>query len=91
MLNLDFIVQITMGFIGVAMVGTLWRLVKGPTIVDRVIAMDKLFVYSIGLILCLGMADHTPFYYEAALLIATLGFISTTAMCKYLLRGDIIE
>ncbi|WP_119393605.1 K+/H+ antiporter subunit F [Salinibius halmophilus] len=88
---LDSIVYVTMGFIGVAMVGTFWRLIKGPTIVDRVIAMDKLFVYSIGLILCLGMAEHTSLYYEAALLIATLGFISTTAMCKYLLRGDIIE
>lgn len=68
-----------------------WRLVRGPTLPDRVLALDTLYVNSIALLVLLGIRDDTQLYFEAALVVALLGFVSTVAFAKYLDRGDIIE
>lgn len=75
----------------VALVLCLWRLFKGPDITDRILALDTLYINSIALIILLGLHHGSALYYEGALLIAMLGFVSTAALSKYLLRGDIIE
>ncbi len=68
-----------------------WRLIIGPTAPDRIVAVDTMYINSIALIILLGLYQGSVSYYESALLIALLGFVSTAAFCKYLLRGDIIE
>ncbi|GGD67806.1 K+/H+ antiporter subunit F [Lacimicrobium alkaliphilum] len=75
----------------VALVLNLWRLLIGPHVVDRILALDTMYINSIALILLYGMYSGTQLYFEAALLIAMLGFVSSVAFGKYLLRGDIIE
>ena len=69
----------------------LWRLIQGPSIQDRILALDTMYINSIALIILYGIQVGTGLYFEAALLIAMLGFVSTSALCKYLLRGDLIE
>ncbi|WP_290698249.1 K+/H+ antiporter subunit F [Amphritea sp.] len=69
----------------------LWRLFKGPDRPDRILALDTMYINSIALIILFGISSSTTLYFEAALLIAMLGFVSTAAMCKYILRGDLIE
>jgi len=69
----------------------LWRLFIGPSRPDRILALDTMYINSIALIILFGIASATTLYFEAALLIAMLGFVSTAAMCKYILRGDLIE
>ena len=69
----------------------IWRLFKGPDAVDRILALDTLYINAVALLVVYGLYIGDQRYYEAALLIALLGFISTMALCKYLLRGDIIE
>ncbi|MEL0636668.1 MULTISPECIES: K+/H+ antiporter subunit F [Marinomonas] len=75
----------------IALILNLWRLIQGPTISDRILALDTMYINTIALILLYGMYIGSGLYFEAALLIAMLGFVSTAALCKYLLRGDIIE
>ncbi|MBU1294116.1 K+/H+ antiporter subunit F [Marinomonas sp. UCMA 3892] len=75
----------------IALILNLWRLLKGPTISDRILALDTMYINAIALILLYGIYVESALYFEAALLIAMLGFVSTAALCKYLLRGDIIE
>ena len=75
----------------IALVLCLWRLFKGPDITDRILALDTLYINNIALIILLGLHHGSAMYYEGALLIAMLGFVSTAALSKYLLRGDIIE
>ncbi len=75
----------------VALILNLWRLLKGPTISDRILALDTMYINAIALILLYGIHARSSLYFEAAVLIAMLGFVSTAALCKYLLRGDIIE
>jgi multicomponent K+:H+ antiporter subunit F len=77
--------------VAVAMLLNLYRLAVGPDVVDRVLALDTLVINSIALIILIGMALGSDLYFEAALLIAMLGFVSTVAFCKFLLRGDVIE
>lgn len=67
------------------------RLVLGPSTGDRILALDTMVVNAIGIIVLLGMAQGTQVYFEVALLIAMLGFVSTVAYARFVLRGDIIE
>ncbi len=88
---LDVTVLVVAAMISVALLLNLWRLMIGPHIVDRILALDTMYINSIALILLYGIYHRTPLYFEAALLIAMLGFVSSVAFGKYLLRGDIIE
>lgn len=67
------------------------RLVRGPDTVDRILALDTLYIDAIALLVLLGIHLASPLYFEAALLIALMGFVGTVALAKFLLRGDIIE
>jgi multicomponent K+:H+ antiporter subunit F len=77
--------------VAVAMLLNLYRLALGPDVVDRVLALDTAVINSIALIMLLDIGLGTDIYFEAALLIAMLGFVSTVAFCKFLLRGNVIE
>lgn len=84
-------ILIALSMIILALVLNIWRVVIGPDITDRILALDTLYINSIALLVLLGIHMASSVYFEAALLIAMIGFIGTTALCKYLLRGDIIE
>ena len=89
MLNAALIVAI--GLVAAAFGMTFFRLLKGPSAPDRVLALDTLYINAIALLVLLGIFLASPLYFEAALLIALMGFVGTVALSKYLLRGDIIE
>ena len=74
-----------------AMACTLARLLKGPTAQDRVLALDCMYLNGMLAMLVLGLIYRTSHYFEAALLIAFLCFVGSTAMAKFLLRGEVIE
>lgn len=67
------------------------RLIIGPDTGDRILALDTMVVNAIGLIVLLGIAQGTRIYFEVSLIIAMLGFVSTVAYARFMLRGDIIE
>ena len=68
-----------------------WRLLRGPTSPDRVLALDTMYINGMLMILTLGLRQGTDLYVDIALLISILGFASSAAMAKFLLRGEIIE
>ena len=76
---------------GVAMALALVRLIGGPAAQDRIVALDFLYVNGMLAMLALGIRYASGMYFEAALLIALFGFVSTTALAKFLLRGEVIE
>lgn len=77
--------------VSVALLMNLWRLVIGPTVADRVFAVDTMVINTIALIILYGIRAETTLYFESALLMAMFGFVSTVAYCRFLLRGDVIE
>ena len=77
--------------LGAGMLLCVWRAWRGPTAEDRVLALDTLYVNAMLLVLILGVRLATGLYFEAALVIGALGFVATTALAKFLLRGEVIE
>jgi multicomponent K+:H+ antiporter subunit F len=77
--------------VALAMACALYRLLRGPRAQDRVLALDTLYVNAMLLILIFGIRYATTLYFEAALVIGMLGFVSTAALAKFLLRGEVIE
>ncbi|MCG6882789.1 MAG: K+/H+ antiporter subunit F [Silicimonas sp.] len=67
------------------------RLVIGPNSGDRILALDTMVINALGLVVVLGIHQGMQIYFEVFLLIAMLGFVSTVALARFLLRGDIIE
>ena len=76
---------------GLALLFSLFRIVFAPGIGDRILALDTMVINAIGLIVLFGLAVGTSIYFEAALIIAMFGFVSTVAYARFLLRGNIIE
>lgn len=68
-----------------------WRLLRGPRAQDRVLALDTLYVNAAVILLLFGIRSGSLAYFEAALLVALFGFVSTVALAKFLLRGEVIE
>ncbi|AKT37674.1 K+/H+ antiporter subunit F [Chondromyces crocatus] len=77
--------------VGLAMTLNVYRMVKGPTNVDRILALDTITINAIALIILFGIRETNATYFEVALLLAIFGFVGTVAYCKFLLRGDIVE
>jgi multicomponent K+:H+ antiporter subunit F len=82
---------IAFALVAMSVAMNLWRMVKGPDATDRILALDTLTINAIALVLLLGIALGTTLYFEAALILAMMGFVGTVALCKFLLSGDIIE
>ena len=68
-----------------------FRVLRGPRAQDRVLGLDTLYVNAAMLLLVFGMRTGSEVYFEAALVIALLGFVSTAALSKFLMRGEVIE
>ncbi len=77
--------------LGLAMLCGVVRLLRGPRAQDRVLALDTLYVNAMLLVLTFGIRSGASLYFEAALVIGMLGFVSTAALAKFLLRGEVIE
>lgn len=88
---LDTAVMLSFIMVCAAFLLSLYRLLVGPDVPDRILALDTLYINSIALLILLGIHLQSMLYYEAALLIALMGFMGTLALSKYLLRGDIME
>ena len=79
------------GALALALALSAWRLLRGPSLPDRVLALDTLYINALALLVVLGLWLQTKTYFEVAMLIALLGFVGTVALCKFVARGDIAE
>lgn len=88
---LAFILPLAFTMVTIALLLNLYRLILGPSVSDRILALDTLYINAIALFIMLSLYLENSLYFESAILIAVMGFVSTLALSKYLLRGDIIE
>lgn len=77
--------------LGLAMICATFRVLRGPRAQDRIVGFDSLYVNAMLLLLAFGIRSGSALYFEAALTVALLGFVSTLALAKFLLRGEVIE
>ncbi len=76
---------------GLGLLFNLWRIVNGPNSADRILALDTMVINIIALLILYGILRGTAVYYEVSMLVAMVGFVSTVAYSRFLLRGDVIE
>lgn len=79
------------GACGLALLLSGWRLLAGPQAVDRVLALDTMYINVVALVVLQGLREGNGLMFEAALLIALLGFVSTVALARYVGRGAVME
>jgi multicomponent K+:H+ antiporter subunit F len=78
-------------FVTLSLLLIAWRALRGPEPTDRVLALDTLYVNVVALVILLGLRLSSTLLFEAALVIAMLGFVATVALARHLVRGDVIE
>ena len=88
---MNLVLPAALSMMGIAVLLNAWRLFRGPDASDRILALDTLYINAAAAILLYGIHLGRSDFFQAALLIALLGFVSTMALAKFLLRGDIIE
>jgi len=79
------------GAISLSLLLCLYRVMIGPDLPDRIVALDTLYINGIALLVLIGIRFNDSVYFESALLIAMMGFVSTVAWCKHVIRGTIID
>jgi multicomponent K+:H+ antiporter subunit F len=88
---IEWALNFALAAVGLASLLCGWRLLRGPSAIDRVLALDTLYINVVALVILLGIQRRSSLLFEAALIVAMLGFVSTVALARYLSRGDVIE
>ena len=88
---IDVAIYFAVGCFSLGLLMNLWRVVQGPGVGDRVLALDTMVINSIALLVLYGVLNGTAVYFEVSLIIAMVGFISTVAYARFMLRSNIIE
>lgn len=88
---LDLALNIGLVAVSLSLVLCALRLWRGPSVVDRILALDTAYMGAVALLVLLGMRWGTELLFEAALLVAMLGFVATVALARFVTRGDVIE
>ncbi|MCT4578600.1 MULTISPECIES: K+/H+ antiporter subunit F [Donghicola] len=76
---------------GLGLLLTLYRVIFAPGVGDRVLALDTMVINAIAILVLQGIQQGTEIFFEAAMVVAMLGFVGTVAYARFMLRGNIIE
>jgi multicomponent K+:H+ antiporter subunit F len=90
-LFLGWAITATQVMLAIAMGCAAWRMFVGPRAQDKILGLDTIYVNAVLLLLTFGIQTGRTIYFEAALLIALIGFVGTVALAKFLMRGEVIE
>jgi multicomponent K+:H+ antiporter subunit F len=85
------VLPLALAAFALALLLSAWRMLRGPTLPDRILALDTLYVNSLALLVLAGLQFRTALYFEAALVISMLGFVATVVLSKYVSHGNIAE
>jgi multicomponent K+:H+ antiporter subunit F len=88
---LHWSLMLSQALLALAMVAATSRMIRGPRAQDRILALDAFYVAAMLMLVLFGIRMGTTVYFEAALVIGILGFVSTVALAKFLMRGEVIE
>jgi multicomponent K+:H+ antiporter subunit F len=90
MMVLHLVLPWVMGALALALALSTWRLLRGPSLADRILALDTLYINALALLITAGLWLGSTLYFEVALLIGLFGFIGTVVLATFLLRGRIV-
>lgn len=82
---------VSTAMLALALLLSAWRLLRGPDLPDRILALDTLYINALALLILLGIHLDSTVHFEVAMVISMLGFVGTVVLSKYILRGNIIR
>ncbi|MGD9952315.1 MAG: K+/H+ antiporter subunit F [Burkholderiales bacterium] len=88
---MEFALDVAFASIALALLLAAWRLLRGPDVPDRILALDAMYINAVAFIVLIGIRTGSAAYFEAALLIALFGFVATVALARYVMRGDVLD
>lgn len=88
---LSIALPLAIGMFAVALLLNTWRMLRGPSLPDRLLALDTLYINALALLVLVGIHLHSTAYFEAAMIISMLGFVATVALSRYIARGDMLR
>ena len=88
---LDLALDFALAAVALSMLLCGWRLLRGPDLPDRILALDTVYINAVALVVLLGLRWQTALLFEAALIVAMLGFVATVAAARFVSRGDVVE
>jgi len=88
---MDIAIFFTFACFGAALLMNMWKVATADLVTDRVLALDTMVINAIAILILMGLAQGTQIFFEVTLLIAMMGFVSTVAYARFMLRGNIIE
>jgi multicomponent K+:H+ antiporter subunit F len=88
---IEWIYVIAQFVLALAMAAGVWRLLRGPRAQDRILALDSIYLSAMLLLVTFGIRSGSLLYFEIALVLGALSFVSTLALAKFLMRGEVIE
>ncbi|UAL46711.1 Na(+)/H(+) antiporter subunit F1 [Sutcliffiella horikoshii] len=87
----DLLLSISLIIISIATLGLVYRVIKGPSVPDRVMALDSIGINLIAITAITSIMLRTDAFLEVILLIGVIAFVGTVAFSKFLQKGEIIE
>ena len=88
---LNYVLPPVAGTLALALLLSAWRLLRGPDLPDRILALDTAYINTLAMVVVAGIWRDSMLYFEVAMMIGLLGFIGTVALSKFVLRGDVVE
>jgi multicomponent K+:H+ antiporter subunit F len=85
------LLPVAIGAFALALLLNLYRLLRGPGLADRILALDTMYINAMALLILVGIHFRTTAFFEAALVIALMGFVGTVVLSKFVARGDIVD
>jgi len=79
------------GALALALLLNAYRLLRGPGLADRILALDTMYINAMALLILVGIRFGTALFFEAALVIALMGFVGTVVLSKFVIRGNVAE
>ncbi|SEH56615.1 multicomponent Na+:H+ antiporter subunit F [Paenimyroides aquimaris] len=82
----DYIAYIVMPIICLAIFFIMLRFIKGPQVVDRVVALDLLITVGVAFITLFSIIVNNPLFLDEAMILALIAFLSTVAFSFYIFK-----
>ncbi|KMK75913.1 Na(+)/H(+) antiporter subunit F1 [Alkalihalobacillus pseudalcaliphilus] len=89
--TIDYFLYFGIAVISVGLIGGVYRIYKGPTPADRLMALDTIGINIISITALTGMILRTSAFLTVILLVGILAFIGTVAFAKFIERGVVLE
>lgn len=84
---LDAVVFVSLGVLSLALAFGLLRLMRGPTLPDRIVALELVATIFVGMVAVYAIGSRQPVYLDVGIVLALVAFLGAVAFARFLVAG----